>query len=155
MFLLNVLLALAWVALTGQFTPTNYLAGFALSYLMLWLAQRTVGPSTYFGRVRRVVGFFLFFLWLVTEANLRVAGQILAPRPNLRPAVIAVPLEAQSDLEVVFLANLLTLTPGSLSLDVSDDRRVLYVHLMQVDDVEQARRQIKADIERRVIEVLR
>lgn len=155
MFLLNVLLALAWVALTGQFTPVNFVAGFGLSYLMLWLAQRAIGPSSYFGRVRHAVSFFFFFLWLVTDANLRVAAQILAPRPNLRPAVIAVPLEVKTDFEIVLLANVLTLTPGSLSLDVSDDRRVLYVHLIQVDDVEQARRQIKDRIERRALEMLR
>lgn len=155
MFLLNLLLALAWVSLTGQFNPASFLVGFALSYLALWLMQRTMGPSPYFGRVRRTVAFALFFFWEITLANLRVAVQILSPRPSLRPAVIAIPLEAQTDLGIVFLANLLTLTPGTLSLDVSDDRRVLYLHVIQVEDVEEARQGVKASIERRVLELLR
>lgn len=155
MFLLNVLLALAWVAMTGEFTPANFLVGFVLSYLMLWVAQRSIGPSTYFARVRRTLAFAFFVWWKLTEANLRVAWQVLSPQQSLRPAVIAVPLAGETDLEIVFLANLLTLTPGSLTLDISDDRRVLYVHIMQVEDVEQTRQEIKEGFERRVLELLR
>jgi multicomponent Na+:H+ antiporter subunit E len=155
MFLLNLLLALAWVAVTGQFTPASFVVGFALSYFVLWLTQRTVGPSPYFGRVSRAVSFVLFFLWKVIQANLRVTAQILSPRPSLRPAVIAIPLDAQTDLEIVFLANLLTLTPGSLSLDVSNDRRVLYLHVIQVGDVDDERQDVKVTIERRLLELLR
>ena len=49
----------------------------------------------------------------------------------------------------------MTLTPGSLSLDVSSDRRVLYLHVLYIDDVEALRREVKEDYERRVLEVLR
>ena len=73
------------------------------------------------------------------------------------PGVIAVPLDAKTDAEITLLANLITLTPGSVSLDLSPDRSVLYVHVMYIDngDVEEARRRIKDDLERRVLEVLR
>jgi multicomponent Na+:H+ antiporter subunit E len=72
---------------------------------------------------------------------------------TMRPGVVAVPLELQTDAAITLLANLITLTPGTLSLDVSADRRVLYVHTMYLDDVEQFRREIKEGFERRVIEV--
>jgi multicomponent Na+:H+ antiporter subunit E len=58
-------------------------------------------------------------------------------------------------MEITFLANLITLTPGTLSLDVSDDRSVLYVHGMFVEDPQQMREQIKNGFERRVLELLR
>lgn len=155
-FLLNILLALAWVALTGQFTLINFAFGFALSYAMLWLAQRVTGPSPYFGKARQVVSFALFFIWQVIKANLQVAYIVLSPRYHLHPGVVAVPLDARSDAEITLLANLITLTPGTLSIDVSADRKVLYIHAMDLgDDPARFRRKIKDGFERRLLEVMR
>jgi multicomponent Na+:H+ antiporter subunit E len=156
MLLLNVLLALAWGALTGQFTPANLALGFALGYVALWVAQRAGKPQSYFAKTPRVLGFVLFFLWEMIKASLQVTYHILAPYRKLRPGVIAVPLEAHTDMEITLLANLITLTPGTLSLDVSADRRVLYIHSMTLgDEPDELRRQIKDGFERRVLEVLR
>lgn len=101
------------------------------------------------------IGLLLLFIWEILLASLRVAYDVLTPRHRMRPGVIAVPLDARSDLEITLLANLITLTPGSLSLDVSDDRRVLYVQAMYIEDVQSIRRKVKAGLERRVLEVMR
>ncbi len=155
-FLLNILLALAWVALTGRFTTVNFAFGFALGYGALWLAQRILGPSSYFGKARRFLGFVLFFLWEVFKANLRVAYIVLNPRYRLRPGVVAVPLDARSDAEITLLANLITMTPDSLSIDVSADRKVLYIHTMDIgEDPVRFRRKVKDGFERRLLEVMR
>lgn len=81
----------------------------------------------------------------------------LAPASYVCPGVVAIPLDARTDVEITLLANLITLTPGSVSLDLSEDRRVLYVHAMYIDggDVEAYRRSIKEGLERRVLELLR
>ncbi len=81
----------------------------------------------------------------------------LAPASYVCPGVIAIPLDARTDAEITLLANLITLTPGSVSLDLSEDRRVLYVHAMYIDggDVEAYRRSVKDGLERRVLELLR
>lgn len=156
MLLLNVLLALAWIALTGQFTPANLALGFALGYVMLWIAQRAGKPLGYFTKVRLVLGFAAFFLWEMVKANLQVTYYILAPYRKMRPGVIAVPLDVRTDMEITLLSNLITLTPGTLSLDVSADRRVMYIHSMTLGDAtDEFRRQIKSGFERRVMEVLR
>lgn len=155
-FLLNILLALAWVALTGRFNTVNFAFGFALGYGALWLAQRVLGPSSYFGKAHRFVGFLLFFLWEVVKANLQVAYIALNPRYRLRPGVVAVPLDARTDAEITLLANLITLTPGTLSIDVSADRKVLYVHTMDMgNDPVRFRKEIKEGLERRLLEVTR
>ena len=154
MLLLNLLLALVWVALTGQVTLGNLFGGFVLGYLVLWLTQRLWDSAPYVHRVRRLLGFTLFFLWELLLANLRVAILVLSPLRRLRPAVVALPLTAHTDTEITLLANLITLTPGTLSLDVSADRRVLYVHAMDVADMEQFRRDI-ARLEQRLLEVCR
>jgi multicomponent Na+:H+ antiporter subunit E len=153
MFLLNILLALAWTALTGQFDPINFLSGFILGYLVLWLVQRVAGPSNYFKKVYQIISFALFFVVALIRANLRVAYEVITPPHTMQPGIVAVPLDLQTEAAITLLANLITLTPGTLSLDVSADRRVLYVHTMYVDDVEQFRREIKEGFERRVMEV--
>jgi multicomponent Na+:H+ antiporter subunit E len=109
----------------------------------------------YLTRFFRFVGLFFFFLWELLMANLRVAYEVLTPGYQMRAAIIAIPLDANSDLEITVLANLITLTPGTLSLDVSADRKILYIHAMHVHDVEKFRKEIKVRLERRVMEVFK
>ena len=90
---------------------------------------------------------------LRATANLRVAIEVLTPQQRMRPAIVAIPLDVRRDFEITLLANLITLTPGTLSLDVSSDKRVLYVHSMYVDDIDAFRREIKNGFERRVKEL--
>ncbi|NLF79298.1 MAG: Na+/H+ antiporter subunit E [Chloroflexi bacterium] len=155
MFLLNTLLALAWSALTGSFTPENFAVGFALGFGLLWLTQRLMLPSNYFRKLPQVVSFVVFFLAELVMATLRMTIVVLSPRLSIRPAVVAIPLDARTDAEITLLANLIALTPGSLYLDTSQDRSVMYVHTIHVDDLDDFRRSIKDGFERRVIEVLR
>jgi multicomponent Na+:H+ antiporter subunit E len=147
---LNALLAIAWTAVTGQATPVNFLFGFLLGYFVLWLTWQETAPSSYFGKGPRVIGFVLFFIRELIVANLRVAYEVLTPWFTARPAIVAVPLEPQSDLEITLLALMLTLMPGSLSLDVSSDKKTLYVHNMFVSDPDSYRQEVKQNFERRV-----
>lgn len=155
MFLWHILLALSWAAITGLFSWSNVLAGFILAYVALFIAQRAIGSYTYFRRIDRVLRFAVFYVWELILANLRVAYDVMTPRHRIRPGVVAIPLDAKTDAEITLLANLITLTPGSVSLDVSSDRRFLYLHAMYIDDVEEFRQSIKDTLERRVLEVLR
>jgi multicomponent Na+:H+ antiporter subunit E len=153
--LLNILFAMAWVALTGEYTPVNFAAGFILSYLILWRLQRALGPTKYFQKAPQIIQFVIFFLWNVLLANLRVAWEVLTPGHGMRPAIIAVPLDLKTDAEITLLANMITLTPGTLSLDIAEDRSHIYVHAMYVDDIEEFRRTLKDGFEKRVREVMR
>lgn len=157
MFLWNLILALSWTVSTGQFTLANLLVGLVLGYFILLFAQRALGSSAYFAKVPQVARFAIFYLGQIILANIRVAFDVVTPKNYMRPGVIAVPLEARTEAEITLLANLITLTPGTLSLDLSADHRVLYVHAMYIDDgdIDEARRQIKEGLERRVLEVLR
>lgn len=153
MFVFNILLAMAWLSLTGEWTPLNFLVGLALGYVLSSLAQRALGTGTYFLKVRQIIGFIGYFLWQLVLANLRVAYDIVSPQHHMRPAVVAVPLDLQGDAQITLLANLITLTPGTLSLDVSADRRTLFVHAMHVTDAESFRREIKEGFEHYIKEV--
>jgi len=154
MLLVNVLLALAWGALTGRFHAVDLGFGFVLGYGILWIAAGRGAHAAYFRRVPRAVAFALYVLWELVLANLRVARLVLlTPAKRLRPGIVAVPLDLRRDAEITTLANLITLTPGTLSLDVSHDRRVLYVHSIDVADPESFRRETKQGFERAVAEV--
>lgn len=151
----NIALAMLWAALTGRFTAFNLAVGFGLGTLVLSFVQREHGWPRYLLKLRQSLGLALFFLWELVLSNLRVAYDVVTPRHHMQPGIVAVPLDAKTDAEITLLANLVTLTPGTLCLDVSDDRRFLYVHSMYIDDPESMRRRVKDGFERRVLEVLR
>ena len=154
MFLKNLLMALIWTWMTGQMSLTNLLLGFFLGYCILWFLQPGK-RSSYFGKVRQLLFFSAWFAWELFISNLRVAKAVITPGHDFRPGTIAIPLEDQSSAEVTMLANLITLTPGTLSLDVSDDERTLYIHAMFIDNPESLRREIKNGLEKRLLELTR
>jgi multicomponent Na+:H+ antiporter subunit E len=150
MLLGSILLALAWVALQGEVTLANLLAGYAVAYAILaLLARGGVMPSTLVSRTTRGLRLAGFFAWELVRANVRVAGDVLRGN-QIEPAVVAIPLEVTSDGEILLLSMLINITPGSVTIDLADDRRTLYVHVMHMKSADETRREIKAGFERRV-----
>ncbi|WP_209328976.1 Na+/H+ antiporter subunit E [Lunatimonas salinarum] len=154
-FLSNLLLSFIWLAVTGSFTFQNFVFGFLLSFVIMWLISANRREESYFKRGPKVVGFIFFFLYELIKANIQVAYEVITPSHLMSPGIIKIPLTAKTDLEITLLANLITLTPGTLSLDVSDDRKVLYVHAMHVKDRDKFIDDIKNGFERRLLEILR
>ena len=151
MFLGSILLALAWAALQGDITLVNLLVGYTVGYLILAvLARGGVMPSTLASRTAHAVGLAGFFVREILVANMRVAADVLRPQTRIRPAVVAIPLDVTSDGEILLLSMLINITPGSVTIDLSDDRGTLYVHVMHMTSAEATRREIKDGFERRV-----
>lgn len=96
----------------------------------------------------------LFVRELVLSA-VQVAWLVLRPRLDLHPALVAYPLTVTTDAEITLLANLITLTPGTLSVDLSDDRRTLFIHVLSLGDREALIGRIAAGFETKVLGVLR
>ncbi|MBK9260103.1 MAG: Na+/H+ antiporter subunit E [Polyangiaceae bacterium] len=154
-FVLNLFLAFVWVTLTGRATASAAAVGFVLGYfLLLWL-RRLIGPTTYFEKVPTVLSFVVFYAKEMLRANLRVARDVLSKRRQSRPGIIAVPLDLATDLEITTLVILLALTPGTFGLDISSDRRILFIHAMFVESADALRATIKNEFERRVRELYR
>jgi multicomponent Na+:H+ antiporter subunit E len=106
------------------------------------------------GKVSQSIGLASYFLWERVRANLRLALDVATPSYQMKPGIIAIPLDATRDAEILLLAMLINLTPGSVALDVSDDRTVMYVHVMYMQNPDAARAEIKHGFERRVMQVL-
>ena len=102
------------------------------------------------GRLLHFLLFYLFELWL---ANLRVTHDALTPNYNTSPAILEVELDVRSANTLFILSNLITMTPGTLTLDVSPDGRKIFIHAMYVKDVEEFKKKIKK-LERRVLALM-
>jgi multicomponent Na+:H+ antiporter subunit E len=150
MLLGSILLALAWAALQGEITLSHLLVGYIVGYAILTLLARGgVMPSTLASRTIHAIRLAVFFAWELLIANLRVAADVLRGH-QIEPAVVAIPLDISSDGEILLLSMLINITPGSVTIDLSDDRRTLYVHVMHMRSAEETRREIKDGFERRV-----
>jgi len=144
-------LALVWLALTAELTLANLVLAFAVAGGVLLV---TGGP----GDVPRItprtvlaaLSLAAFFLYELVVASLRVSAKVLSPRLDLRPAILAVPIGLERDWEITLLANLITLTPGTLTVDVAADRRSLFVHFLDARNEAAVRREIREGFEARI-----
>ncbi len=155
LLLANLILAMIWAALTDTFTGGGLLVGFILSYLVLvFVFRQHPDVRKYRQQVPRFISFVVFFTKELIMANLKVAYDVLTPTNLMKPGVIAMPLRAETDMEITMLANAISLTPGSLSLDVSTDRRVLYVHIMYLYNEHDVLSELKR-LETKILRVMR
>ena len=154
-YVYNISLTLVWVGITGEVSLTNMGVGFLIGYAILAFAL-PADPRfrAYARRLPLLVRFLVTFLWDMLRSNLRVAYDVVTPTHLMRPAIIRLPLEAKTPGEITLLANLISLTPGTLSLDVDEAGKALFVHVMYLDDERQTLAELKA-LERRLLELMR
>ncbi|MFN3720879.1 MAG: Na+/H+ antiporter subunit E [Rhizobium rhizophilum] len=152
LYAISILMAVIWATVSGSFTLLNVLVGFILSILTLYLLRERFVGSDYTSRSRRILSLVLLFLVELAKSAWRVATLVLRPKMDLKPGIFAYPLTVKSDWEISLLANLITLTPGTLSVDVSEDRQTLYVHALDCSDIEAARRDIAEGFEKKIME---
>ncbi len=152
---LVVILALVWAGITGSFSGLNLLFGGLIGGVAVLLLRNSLTSRRALLRARRAISLLGVFLYELVLSALRVSITVLRPdmKQVVRPAIIAVPLTVKSDAEITLLANMITLTPGTLSIDVSDDRKVLYVHALTVDDRDGLVAEIANGFERRIKEL--
>ena len=136
-------LTVVWVGLWGSLSPANVLGGVAVGLLLVRALPLTDVTSSSMVRPVHLLRFIAFFVVDLVRSSLQVTVLVLAPRRALRQAVVAVPVRGASDQLLTLLANAISLTPGTLTLEVDRPRSTLYVHVLDVGaDVEQVRRDI-------------
>ncbi|MCB0417920.1 MAG: Na+/H+ antiporter subunit E [Bdellovibrionaceae bacterium] len=99
--------------------------------------------------------FFCFYFYELTASAIRIAWDVVTRKDYSKPGVIDVPLDAVTDVEIALIANLVTFSPGSMVVGLSEDRKTMRVHVMFLDDPKAEIQTIKAKLEARVLEVLR
>jgi len=154
LLLINILLAFVWTAVTGELTAASFGIGFFLGYVVIWIASPVIDPDGYSKKFWLVIGLILYFLKELVVSSLRVAKDVLKPgKLTMKSGVISVPLDVTTDFQITLLANMISLTPGTLSLDVSEDRKTLFIHAMYIDEQnpESTCEEIKSGMEAMVI----
>ncbi len=155
--ILILILALIWAAVTGVFSLPNLVLGALVALTATFLLRSRLGAPLLSRRAlagARLLGLFIYELAL---SGIRVALLVLSPNMTrrLRPGFVAFPLGVASEGEIALLANLITLTPGTLSVDVSEDKKVLLIHVLVMREADALVQEIANGFERRVAEVFR
>lgn len=155
LFLLNMGAAAVFTILLGSSRISVFAGGFVLGYLVLWVTSPLYPDTRYFKKLPLTLTLAGYFLLELILSTLRVMWDILTPTHTHRPGIIGIPLSAATPMEIFLLTHMISLTPGTLSLDLSTDLKTLYVHVMFLDDPDAARATIKEGLERRILEVMR
>ncbi len=157
-FALLFLLAAAWLLIVSSVAPAELIVGAVAIVVIVLLTHRS---RDLFGGLRLSLKALLFtpiylmvFLWQLIRSNLDIARRVLAPSLPINPGIVKVQTQLQSPLGKLILANSITLTPGTLTLDVEGNS--LYVHWVDVKgtDVDAATQSIVAGFERTLMEVV-
>jgi multicomponent Na+:H+ antiporter subunit E len=152
LLLLNIVVAMFWAVLVPAFGALDYVIGYLVGLGFLTLVERSFAQQTV-----RVLSFIIYAFWQIILSSVIVAWIVIQPRAAMRAklkrAIVSVPLTVTSDFEIATLATLITLTPGTLSMELSKDRSTLYVHSINVGDIEEFRREIKDGFEYRILQI--
>lgn len=136
MLLLNLFLAMVYVALTGDISGLNFLIGFGLGFVVVTLFCRATGTPSYPRKYLRLMSFALYFMRILLMANLQVAWEIITPGFSMKPRIIRYPVHELTPVQITTLANAISLTPGTLTADVDEGGSFLYIHSMYGADRE-------------------
>jgi len=101
-------------------------------------------------RFFRLLFFMVYYLKELVLSSLYVAYDIITPKDLMRPGIVKVPIDLKSDTAIIALANLISMTPGSLTVDMTPDKKAIYVHAMYLFDKEKFIQKIKTDLEERI-----
>jgi multicomponent Na+:H+ antiporter subunit E len=153
--MVNLLIAVIWMFLQDSYLMSTFLFGFILGVLILFTLRRFFEFDFYFRRVYAFIKLMLLFLRELVKANIDVVKVVIKPRLDNRPGIIAVDTNLETEIEIATLAALITLTPGTVSMDFSADGKTIFVHALDVDDRDEMVADIKESFEKAIMEVTR
>lgn len=152
---LNMLIAVTWMFLNNDWSASGLVVGYLIGLFFIFIMRRFFPQQFYLRRVWAAIKLLLLFMRELIISNIAVIGQILSPKLHMRPGIFALAIDLRSDWEITLLVSLLNLTPGTLTLEVSPNRRTLYIHAMDINSVDNVVHQIKWKFEKAIMEVTR
>ena len=152
-FVLNIILAIIWMFLSGSYTFNNFLLGFLIGIGLVYLFKKVLPGSFCLKRVYKVIKLIVVFFIELMKANIDVSKIVLQPRLKNQPGFFIYHTDLKHDWQIVLLSNLITLTPGTVVLGISDDRTKIYIHSIDFSTKEEEIESIKSSLEKVVREV--
>src|SRR5699024_5722686 len=154
-FMVNLLIAVIWMFLQDSYLMSTFLFGFILGVVLLFVLRRFFEFYCYVRRGSCYINMMLLFLRDLIKANIDFVKVVIKPRLDKLPGMIAVDSNLETEIEIATLAALITLTPGTVSMDFSADGRTIFVHALDVDDRDEMVADIKGSFEKAIMEVTR
>lgn len=153
--LLNFFIATVWMFLSSSMTPRTFVIGYLIGIVLLLMTRRFFEDRLYFAWLWAAIKLFFLFLRELTMSNISVLRLVIKPKLDIKPRIFAMPTELEKDWEITLLSSLITLTPGTIVVHVSDDQKTLYVHGIDEEDTKEAIDSIKNTFEKAIKEVSR
>ncbi|CAD2073276.1 Na+/H+ antiporter subunit E [Phocicoccus pinnipedialis] len=151
--LLNFLLAFLWAAMNDTFELPTLIMGYIMGMITIYIIRNFLPGSFYLVRFYRIIKLIVVFIKELIIANITVTKIVLKPKINVHPGFYAYPCDLEEDWEVVLLSSLITLTPGTVVVAISDDYSKLYIHGVDLTDADDEIASIKSSFENVIKEV--
>ncbi|WP_062350303.1 Na+/H+ antiporter subunit E [Bacillus kwashiorkori] len=155
--LLNLFIAFVWMFLKVSYDPATFIIGYLIGLVLIYLMHKSFAARFYLSSIWAVIYLILLFLKELIVANFSVLKIVLKPNMDFQPGIFAYKTILEKDWEITLLSNLITLTPGTLVVDVHEENneKILYIHAIHVPDVDDAIEGIKSSFEKAILEVSR
>ncbi|MEK3890724.1 Na+/H+ antiporter subunit E [Bacillus sp. FSL K6-3431] len=156
-FLLNLFIALLWMLLRDEdvLRFSTFFSGFLVGIVIVFLMHRFFGQQFYLRRFYSLVKLIIIFISELLQSSYVVLVQILKPTLHIKPGIFTYETKLKSDWEVSTLAMLLTLTPGSVVMEVSPEGNVFYIHGMDLEESKDSLLRSLEKFEKAIMEVTR
>lgn len=153
--LLNFSLALLWMFLSGRMDASGFIIGFILGAVALVMMRRFFNGRIYLERVWAIIKLCILFMKELILANIAVLKVVLKPKLDMQPAFFKYETDLTAEWELTLLSSLITLTPGTVVVHISDDNKYLYIHAIDAEDIDETVASIRDSFERAIMEVSR
>ncbi|MGI6469391.1 MAG: Na+/H+ antiporter subunit E [Syntrophomonadaceae bacterium] len=153
--MINILIGVLWMFFLDNWSVLSFTSGYLIGLLILFGLQRFISSKYYLFTLLDVLKLFLIFIAELFASSIVVIGKILQPRITIKPGILALNTSLEGEVEVTLLALLITLTPGSVVIEISPDNKVLYVHAMDIPELSDGVRQSQIRFEKAIKRVTR
>ncbi|MFE3574713.1 Na+/H+ antiporter subunit E [Lysinibacillus sp. NPDC059133] len=156
-FILNLFIATLWLLLQDEVIPqfSTFLMGFIVGIGILYAMHRFYGTQFYLRRVFSIIKLLWLFNWELLLSSYSVLRQITTPKLTITPGIFTYKTALKGDWEITALALLLTLTPGSVVMEVSEEGDLFYIHAMDIEQSKEAVIRSIGKFEQAIMEVTR
>ncbi|MDQ3288223.1 MAG: Na+/H+ antiporter subunit E [Pseudomonadota bacterium] len=150
---LSAAVFLLWLLLVAEVSPGQVVIGALLALALPWLAGMLQPQRAHFGRAAMILVLSRRVLWDIVLSNIEVARRIIGPERVLTPTFVWLPLDLTNIHGITALASIITLTPGTVSAELSQDQRHLLVHCFNLKDAQALLAGIKTRYEAPLMEI--
>lgn len=153
--LINLLIGVLWMFLQDNWNVLTFFSGYLFGLLVLYILRRYFPSKFYPLTLFAIVKLFLVFIYELFTSSILVIRQVTRPKINITPGIFTLETDLEGDTEVTLLALLLTLTPGSVVVEVSHDSKRFYIHAMDIPESSEAVLRSQEKFEKAIKEVTR